>query len=140
MGPETSFFGRYDHSLDAKGRLILPARLRARLGSRCFLTPHLELCIAVWPTETFQAEIEARESAAVDTWTRNEVRNWFAAIDEIEIDAQGRILVANDLRDYARLERDVVVVGVHDHVELWSPDSWSTKELAPLDASSSTGS
>lgn len=136
LGPESSFFGRYDHSLDAKGRLILPARLRARLGSRCFLTPHLERCIAVWPIETFAAEIKAREEQAVDTWSRNDVRDWFAAVDEIEIDAQGRILVASDLREYAQLEREVVVVGVNDHVELWSPQGWSTKELAPSGASS----
>ena len=134
MGPESSFFGRYDHSLDAKGRLILPARLRVRLGTRCFLTPHLERCIAVWPLETFEAEIGARKSKAVDSWSRNDMRDWFAAVDEIEIDAQGRILVAADLRDYARLEREVVVVGVDDHVELWSPQGWSTKELAPSGA------
>ena len=140
MGPESSFFGRYDHSLDAKGRLILPARLRARLGSRCFLTPHLERCIGVWPIETFEAEIEARKAQAVDTWSRNDMRDWFAAVDEIEIDAQGRILVASDLRLYAQLEREVVVVGVDDHVELWSPQGWSTKELAPVGAASSTNS
>jgi MraZ protein len=135
LGPETSFFGRYDHSLDTKGRLILPSRLRGRLGSRCFLTPHLEGCIAVWPVETFHAEIETREAQATDTYSRNAVRDWFAAVDEIEIDSQGRVLISGHLRDYSGLNREVVIVGVHDHVELWSPERWASKELAPAGAS-----
>ncbi|MGD0742684.1 MAG: cell division/cell wall cluster transcriptional repressor MraZ [Acidimicrobiales bacterium] len=139
MGPENSFFGRFDHSLDSKGRLILPARIRARLGSRCFLTPHLEGCVAIWTPETFQAEIDTREQSAIDTISRNQVREWCSAIDEIEIDSQGRILVAADLRNYAGLEREVLIVGVMDHVELWSPSKWNAKELVPTGASATTG-
>ncbi|MGP8065897.1 MAG: division/cell wall cluster transcriptional repressor MraZ [Acidimicrobiales bacterium] len=139
MGPESSFFGRYDHSLDSKGRLILPARIRSRLGPRCFLTPHLEGCVAIWTPETFQAEIDTREQSAVDTWTRNQVREWCSAIDEIEIDNQGRILIATDLRSYAGLEREVVIVGVMNHVELWSPPAWNAKALDPTGAAATTG-
>ena len=139
MGPENSFFGRYDHSLDSKGRLILPARIRSRLGQRCFLTPHLEGCVAIWTPETLQAEIDTRKASAVDAWTRNQVREWCSAIDEVEIDSQGRILVATDLRNYAGLEREVVVVGVMDHVELWSPSNWDAKALVPIGAGAATG-
>jgi MraZ protein len=131
LGPESSFFGRYDHSLDAKGRLILPSRLRNRLGSRFFLTAHLENCLALWPLETFQAEVEKREAEATDTWTRNAARDWFAKISEVEQDTQGRILISSELREYAALEREVIVIGVHTHVELWSPELWATKALAP---------
>ncbi len=131
MGPESSFFGRFDHSLDAKGRLILPSRLRTRLGTRFFLTAHLEDCLALWPLETFEAEVESREAQAVDTWTRNAAREWFAKVAEVEHDTQGRVVIPAELRDYAALGRDVIVIGVHDHVELWSPDRWATKELAP---------
>lgn len=131
MGPESTFFGRYDHSLDAKGRLILPSRLRTRLGTRFFLTAHLEYCLALWPLETFQAEVESREAEAIDTWTRNAVREWFAKVAEVEQDTQGRVLIPAELRDYAALGREVIVIGVHNHVELWSPDRWATKELAP---------
>jgi MraZ protein len=139
LGPEKSFFGRYDHSIDSKSRLILPARFRDRLGKYCFLTPHLEGCVAIWPPETFQAETDLRERSAVDTWTRNQVRNWSSAVDEIVIDTQGRILIATDLRNYAGLERDVVIVGVLDHVELWSPSMWDSKALAPAAAGAPTG-
>lgn len=135
MGPESSFFGRYDHSLDAKGRLILPSRLRTRLGSRCFLTAHLEDCLALWPPETFEAEIESREAQAVDTWSRNATRDWFAQVAEVEQDNQGRILISAELREYAALEREVIVIGVRDHVELWSPGRWSTKALSPTGTS-----
>jgi MraZ protein len=131
LGPESTFFGRYDHSLDAKGRLILPARLRTRLGTRFFLTAHLENCLALWPLETFQSEVESRESAAVDTVTRNAARDWFAQVAEVEQDTQGRVLIPAELREYAALAREVIVIGVHNHVELWSPDRWATKELAP---------
>jgi MraZ protein len=137
LGPEQSFFGRFDHALDSKGRLILPSRIRSRLGSRCFLTPHVEGCVAIWTPETFQAEIDSRAAAAVDTWSRNEVREWCSAIDEIEIDSQGRILIAADLRSYADLEREVVIVGVIDHVELWSPVQWGAKAHAPVGAAAS---
>ncbi|MGA8297663.1 MAG: division/cell wall cluster transcriptional repressor MraZ [Acidimicrobiales bacterium] len=131
MGPESTFFGRYDHSLDAKGRLILPSRLRTRLGARCFLTAHLEGCLALWPGETFLSEIESRESEATDTWSRNAVREWFAKVAEVEQDNQGRILISSELREYGGLEREVIVIGVHTHVELWSPGRWASKELAP---------
>jgi MraZ protein len=131
LGPESTFFGRYDHSLDAKGRLILPSRLRNRLGTRFFLTAHLENCLALWPLETFQSEVESRESAAVDTMTRNAAREWFAQVAEVEQDTQGRVLIPAELREYAALAREVIVIGVHNHVELWSPDRWATKQLAP---------
>ncbi len=133
MGPESSFFGRYDHSLDTKGRLILPSRLRNRLGARFFLTAHLEHCLALWPIETFQEEIESRQSQAVDTASRNAMREWSAKVAEIEQDTQGRILIVAELREYAALEREVIVIGVYDHVELWSPDRWASKELLPLE-------
>ncbi|HXZ83149.1 MAG TPA: hypothetical protein VED84_05300 [Acidimicrobiales bacterium] len=139
MGPETDFFGRYDHSLDSKGRLILPVRIRHRLGSLCFLTPHLEGCLAIWPPETFRAEVELRRASAVDAITRNQVREWSSAVDETEIDPHGRILIAADLRGYAALEREVVIVGVIDHVELWSPPIWNAKALVPAGADVSSG-
>lgn len=140
MGPESSFFGRYDHSLDAKGRLILPARLRTRLGPRFFLTAHLENCLALWPLETFQAEVEKRDGGATDTWTRNAVRDWFAKISEVEQDTQGRILISAELREYAALEREVIVIGVYTHVELWSPERWAAKALAPVGNDPAAGS
>ncbi len=139
MDPESSFFGRYDHSLDSKSRLILPARIRERFGRLCFLTPHLEGCVALWTPETFQAETDTRYSSAVDTLTRNQVREWCSAVVQTEIDSQGRILVAAGLRSYAGLEREVVIVGVLDHVELWSPSMWNAKALVMSGASAATG-
>jgi MraZ protein len=139
LGPENGFFGRYDHSLDAKGRLILPVRIRNRLGSLCFLTPHLDGCLAIWPPETFRAEVELRHASAIDSFARAQVREWSSAVDETEVDPQGRILVAADLRAYAALEREVVIVGVIDHVELWSPPMWNATVLVPSGAGATTG-
>ncbi|MCU1489364.1 MAG: MraZ protein [Acidimicrobiaceae bacterium] len=124
------FFGRYEHALDAKGRLILPAKLRGHFDRPGFLTPHLEGCLALWTEAEFEKEIEVRLSAAEgDPAARNEVREWSAAVFEAEIDRQGRMAVPPHLRAYAGLQQEVLVVGMINRVELWAPPAWESKEL-----------
>lgn len=125
------FFGSYEHSLDAKGRLILPAKLRGPFAPNGYLSPHLEGCLGLWPTETFEKEIAERlELASGDAAARNEVREWAAAVFEAEIDRQGRMVVPAHLRAYAGLEQEVLVVGMIERVELWSPSAWASKVRA----------
>jgi MraZ protein len=122
------FFGSYEHSLDAKGRLILPAKLRGPFVAGGFLSPHLEGCLGLWPAEAFEKEIEKRlAQAAGDAVERNEVREWAAAVFEADIDRQGRMVVPAHLRAYAGLEDEVLVIGMIDRVELWSPSAWASK-------------
>ena len=128
MALGTLFFGSYEHSLDAKGRLILPVRLRGPFAAGGYLTPHTERCLGLFPAEAFGEEIAMRRAqAAGDAAARNEVRDWSAAVFEAEIDKQGRMAVPAHLRAYAGLETEVLVVGMIDRVELWSPSAWAAK-------------
>lgn len=130
MSPSARFFGRYEHALDVKGRVILPARLRTHFTQPGFLTRHLEGCLALWTSEEFDKEVEVRLSAAeTDAVARNNVREWAAAVFEAEIDRQGRMAIPAHLREYAELDQEVVVIGMINRVELWSPANWAAKEL-----------
>lgn len=134
MALGTLFFGSYEHSLDAKGRLILPAKLRPPFATGGFLTPHTEGCLGLWPTSTFEEEIAKRRAQAEgDAAARNDVRNWSAAVYEAEVDKQGRMAVPVHLRSYAGLQSEVLVVGMIDRVELWSPTAWASKEQRSAD-------
>jgi MraZ protein len=124
------FFGRYEHSLDAKGRLILPAKLRVHFTQPGFLTPHLEGCLALWTVEEFEKEIAIRLAQADEGMrSRNDVRDWSAAVFEAEIDRQGRMPIPTHLRQYAGLGPEVLVIGMINRVELWSPAAWEAKEV-----------
>jgi len=122
---KAQLLGRYDHCLDEKGRLILPAKLRSMFGTSAFLARYNEGCIALWRQEEFQEELIKKQSMlSGDANDRNLVRAWSASVAEQVIDKQWRILIPQELRQYADLRSDVVVIGVIDHVELWAPSSW----------------
>jgi MraZ protein len=127
------FFGRYEHALDAKGRIILPAKLRGPFDQHGFLTAHLEGCLALWTDEEFDKEVGVRLAQAEgDAAQRNAVRDWSAAVFEAEIDKQGRMQIPPHLRSYAGLDQEVLVVGMINRVELWSPAAWQGRELVPV--------
>jgi MraZ protein len=136
------FFGRYEHALDAKGRLILPAKLRAHFDRPGYLAPHLEGCLALWRDEEFQEEINVRLALAEEgPAQRNEVREWSSKVFEAEIDRQGRMAIPTDLRDYAALGQEVLVVGMINRVELWAPEVWALRvhETTPSSGNSGNG-
>jgi MraZ protein len=126
------FFGSYEHSLDAKGRVILPARLRVHFTQPGFLTPHLEGCLALWRSEDFDREVEIQLAAAEsDPSTRNRVRDWASNVFEADVDKQGRMAVPPNLRGYASLdlEQPILIVGMINRVEFWSPATWASRTL-----------
>jgi MraZ protein len=136
------FFGTYEHSLDDKGRLILPARIRARLSGAVYLTQHLDSCVALWTLEQFEKEVSTRLASAENgPLERNEMRDWSASVHEVELDRQGRMAIPPQLRNYAGLEQEVLVIGAINRVELWSPERWRHKSGpgAPASSSSTTG-
>ncbi|HLI44138.1 MAG TPA: hypothetical protein VKU92_06680 [Acidimicrobiales bacterium] len=121
------FVGRHDRTLDAKGRVVLPARWRGSF-QHCFLAPHEDGCIALWTAEEFAKEAERqhlRESEGAPA--RHDVRDWFARATDVDLDAQGRMQLPPDLRAHARIDGDVLFVGVHDRVELWSRQRWESR-------------
>lgn len=122
------FFGTYEHSLDDKGRLILPAKIRARLSGAVYLTQHHDRCAAMWTLEQFEKEVEAQlAEAEKGSAERNDVRSWSATVHEVDLDRQGRMAIPQQLRTYAGLEQEVLVIGAINRVELWSPERWAQK-------------
>ena len=119
------FFGEHQHSLDAKGRLILPAKFRDAFAEVAYVTKVVDGCLAVWTTLEFEAiTTEMREKARRGEEERNAVRAWAAGAAEVAPDKQGRIAIPASLRSYAGLENDVMVTGAINHVELWNPERW----------------
>lgn len=125
------FFGRFEHSLDPKGRLILPSKFRAHFEHGGFLTQFNERCLALWTPEDFDKQMAVM--AAKEELGRNErnvARIWAQGTTEVDVDKQGRMAIPPHLRQYARLETEVLVHGAISRVELWSPAEWNRK-VAP---------
>lgn len=129
------FFGRYEHSLDAKGRVILPSRFRASFDTQAYLSQHHERCLALWTPEEFDkqlADMEATQDRGPKE--RNLARVWAAGLTEVEMDKQGRVAIPPYLREFAELDTAVLVVGALNRVELWNPPEWAAR-VAPSVAS-----
>jgi MraZ protein len=122
------FFGRYEHSLDPKGRVILPSKFRAPFDHGGYLTNYSERCLALWTPEDFELQMQQmQEQQELGREERNLARLWAAGTSEVEIDKQGRMANPPYLREFARLEGDVLVIGLMNRVELWNPQEWDRK-------------
>ncbi len=124
------FFGRFEHSLDDKGRVILPAKFRLHFDRGGYLTEYQDGCLALWTPDEFESQMESMLTrAASGRSDRNLARLWASTSHEAEIDRQGRMAIPARLREYAGLEGDVLVLGAIDRVELWNRASWEQKVL-----------
>ncbi len=122
------FFGRYEHSLDPKGRVILPAKYRPSFERGGFLTQYHDRCLALWTPEEFEKQmVQMQQSQGEGPAERNLARVWASGTQEVDVDRQGRIAIPQHLRDFARLDGDVLVQGAIDRVELWSAAVWTEK-------------
>ena len=126
QGRGLSFTGEFRHTIDAKGRLIVPSRLREQLeNDQVVLTPWPEGCIAMWSGEGWRdLESSLLEQRRSDPNQRKVVRTLAANAHQDSVDKQGRISVPGHLRGFAGIERDCIVIGALDHGEIWSPDRW----------------
>ena len=128
--PVARFVGRYEHSLDIKGRVILPAKFRAQFERGGYLAQQSEGCLALWDPEEFDRQMAAMlERAETNRANRNRARLWASTSHEVEIDRQGRMAIPAHLRAFAGLESEVLVHGAIDRVELWNPPSWVERVL-----------
>lgn len=128
---QSRFFGQYEHSLDAKGRVILPAKFRASFEHGGYLTKYLDRCLALWTPERFEEQMRSQEQAQNESSEKRQVaRLWSAGTQEVEVDRQGRIAIAQNLRDFAHLDGEVLVQGAINRVELWDPQLWSERVQA----------
>lgn len=120
------FMGEYRHNIDGKGRVIMPSRFREELGEQFVLTRGLDNCLFVYPMDEWSnLEGKLKELPFTKADARAFVRFFFSGAAEGALDRQGRVLLPSHLREYARLERDVVIIGVSSRVEIWSADEWS---------------
>jgi MraZ protein len=119
------FYGEYQHSVDAKGRVIVPAKFRDGLGEKFIVTKGLDNCLFAYsPEEWSNLETKLKSLPFTDKDVRAFVRFFFAGATECEVDKQGRILLPQNLREYAGLEKDVYVIGVSTRVEIWDKAKW----------------
>lgn len=130
MGLIAMFMGEYQHAIDPKGRLIVPVKFREDLGDTFVVTKGLDNCLFVYPMnewKNLEAKLKALPFTKADA--RAFVRFFFSGATECELDKQGRILLPVNLREYAQLERDVVVIGVSSRVEIWSKERWDNYSI-----------
>jgi MraZ protein len=122
--------GEYEHALDDKNRVTLPARFRESFADGVFVVKGIDPCLVVYPPEGWNRLVEGRLQT-LDPFSREArqmSRFLFAGAAETELDKQGRIMLPPPLLEHASLKREVVIAGVRDHLELWDPDAWR-KEL-----------
>lgn len=121
-----AFMGEYNHTVDSKGRLIIPTKFRDELGAEFVVTKGLDGCLFVFSQNAwndFEAKLRTLPLTRKDA--RQLVRFFVAGATSCELDKQGRILVPATLREFAGLEKDVVLAGITDRVEIWSKEKWT---------------
>ena len=126
--------GQYAHNIDAKGRLFIPARLREELGQTFHVTIGMDHCLSVYSDESWEAfmeklrELPYSKAKALRVLSANAV--------DCEPDGQGRILIPAKLREYANLQKEVVVIGSFDRVEIWNAERWAREEAMAFESGS----
>ena len=119
------FIGEYSHTIDAKGRIIIPSKFRESLGERFIVTKGLDNCLFVYPkTEWKRFEEKLKQLPLTSRNARAFVRLFFSGATECELDKQGRITIAPNLRKHANIDKEVVTIGVSTRVEIWSKEEW----------------
>ena len=126
--------GQYAHNIDAKGRLFIPARLREELGQTFHVTVGLDHCLSIYSDESWAAFTD--KVRALPYSKAKALRPLFANAVDCEPDAQGRILIPAKLREYADLQKEVVVIGSFDRAEIWNAERWAREEAMAFDSGS----
>lgn len=118
------FIGQYDHTIDSKGRIIVPAKYREALGEEFIATQGLDGCLFLYPSAEWNTFAEKLQNLPSGANTRKLQRHFMSRAMEMNVDKQGRILIPAKLREHAALEKDVVFVGNINHVEVWNSSRW----------------
>ena len=121
------FMGEYNHTVDKKGRLIMPAKFREMLNDKFIITKGLDHCLFVYPIDEWEfIEQKLKSLPFTQKDARAFVRFFFSGALETEIDKQGRILIPPNLREFAKINKEVVVIGVSTRIEIWSREEWES--------------
>ena len=117
------FTGTYQNSIDSKNRMIIPSKYREQLGGRCMLTRGFDRCLYIYSMEDWEILVE--KIAALkqsDRDIRKFIREFFSNTEECHLDAQGRVLIPQHLREYANINKDLITKGAMDKIEIWSTE------------------
>ena len=122
--------GEYAHTIDSKSRLIMPAKFRDGLGDKFVMTKGLDNCLFVYPMDEWKVlEEKLKRLPITKADARAFVRFFFSGATECEFDKQGRILIPQNLREHAGLEKETVITGVASRLEIWSSENWKKYSL-----------
>ncbi|MEZ0535658.1 division/cell wall cluster transcriptional repressor MraZ [Caldicellulosiruptoraceae bacterium PP1] len=117
--------GEYKHTIDTKGRLILPSKFREELNERFIITKGLDNCLFGYSLQEWTIlEEKLKKLPLTNKDARAFLRFFFSGASDVEVDKQGRILIPQNLREYANIEKDVFVIGVMTRIEIWSESNW----------------
>ena len=135
IGVGYMFIGEHQHTIDSKGRIIMPSKFREGLGEIFVITKGLDNCLFAYPSSEWkELEDKLRTLPLTSRDARAFTRFFFAGASECQLDKQGRTLIPSNLREYAKLEKDIVIIGVLSRVEIWSREVWEEyNDLADMD-------
>lgn len=134
------FMSEYNHTIDAKGRLSIPSKFRNALGKEFVISKGIDSCLYVYANEDWEKfERNLTSLPLIDKDARKFARFFLAGAAQVELDPQGRILVPTHLREYAGLEKDVVLVGVGTRIEIWNKEKWEA-DCSEIDMDTITAS
>ena len=123
------FMGTSNNSIDEKNRMIVPSKLRAELGARCILTKGLDQCLYIYTTEDWDKQMEKiSRLPESDPKVRAFIRHFCANACECEFDKQGRIIIPQELKVYAGIEKELVTMGAMTKIEIWSREVWNAPD------------
>ena len=121
------FIGEYEHNVDAKGRVIMPAKLREDIGDKFIITKGLDGCLFAYSqTEWGNFEEKLKALPLAQKNARNFVRFFLSGAVECEIDKQGRFLIPANLREHSSLDKEIVIIGVGTRLEIWNKELWTS--------------
>ncbi len=124
------FMSQYNHTVDTKGRLIIPSKFREMLGDEFVVTKGMDGCLFVYANDDWKVFEEKLTSLPITNKdARKFARFFLAGAAPVEVDKQGRILLPSHLRDFAELFKDVVLVGVGSRIEIWNKDKWEENNV-----------
>jgi len=133
------FMGQYQHNLDNKGRLTIPSRYRVLLEQEAYVTQGFDTNLMIWTLTAFETISKGINRMSItDPVSRLLRRLIFANGEKVEVDRAGRILIPQYLRQFARLDGEVMIVGVGDYFEIWSPEMWSQQMAQLQDSNANT--
>lgn len=123
------FMGTANNSIDEKNRVIIPSRMRAELGARCVLTKSLDNCLNIFTMDAWGVQLEKiSRLPEADPKVRAFIRHICGNAVECELDKQGRIVIPQELKEYAGIDRDLVTIGAMTKIELWSRSVWEAPD------------